>query len=67
MLILNLEILYQSALTVYNYEQSTLFLENYTIDVLRNYAPVDGVDITCSPLTWNANDIVSKLEPSNTR
>jgi hypothetical protein len=53
--------LYQSALTLYNYEQSTLFLENYTIDVLRNYAPVDGVELTCSPLTWNANDVVSNL------
>jgi hypothetical protein len=53
--------LYQSALTVYNYEQSTFFLENYTIDVLRNYAPVDGVQLTCSPLTWNANDIVTNL------
>jgi hypothetical protein len=53
--------LYQSALTLYNYEQSTLFLENYTVDVLRNYAPVDGVTFTCSPLTWNANDIVANL------
>ena len=53
--------LYQSALTLYNYEQSTLFLENYTVDVLRNYAPVDGVQLTCSPLTWSATDIVANL------
>jgi hypothetical protein len=53
--------LYSSAKTVYNYEQTSLFLENYTIDVLRNYAPVDGVEISCSPMTWNAYDIVANL------
>jgi hypothetical protein len=53
--------LYTSAKTVYDYEQKSLFLENYTIDVLRNYAPVDGVEISCSPLTWNANDVVANL------
>jgi len=53
--------LYKSALILYNYEQTNYFLENYTVDVLRNYAPVDGVQFTCSPLTWNANDIVANL------
>ncbi|MFZ1970574.1 MAG: hypothetical protein WAU65_00085 [Candidatus Nanoarchaeia archaeon] len=53
--------LYQTALTVYNYEQQSLFLENYTIDVLRNYAPVDGVDISCSPRIWDAGGIVENL------
>jgi len=53
--------LYASAKTVYDYEQKSLFLENYTIDVLRNYAPVDGVEISCSPLTWDANDVVANL------
>lgn len=56
-----LENLYQNALTVYNYEQQNLFLENYTIDILRNYAPVDGVDISCSPKIWNANEVVANL------
>ncbi len=53
--------LYKSALTVYNYEQTNLFLENYTVDVLRNYAPVDGIQISCAPLTWNARTVVSNL------
>ena len=59
--------LYQSALTLYNYEQSTFFLENYTVDVLRNYAPVDGVQLTCSPLTWRCNGYCCKLESGNSR
>lgn len=36
-------------------------MENYTIDVLRNYAPVDGVDISCSPEIWDGGQIVENL------
>lgn len=53
--------LYDSAKEVYKYEQDTLFLENYAIDILRLYAPVDGVELSCSPLTWNAEDIFDDL------
>jgi hypothetical protein len=54
--------LYQSAKEVYEYEQETLFLEDYAIDILRLYAPVDGVELTCGPLTWTAQDVLSKLQ-----
>lgn len=54
--------LYQSALDVYDYEQSNLFLEDYGLDVLRLYAPVDGVELTCSPVTWNAENVFNDLE-----
>ena len=54
--------LYESAKKIYDYEQETLFLENYGIDVLRLYAPVDGVELTCSPLIWNANDVFEELK-----
>ncbi len=54
--------LYEDAKTVYNKEQEELFLENYGVDILRLYAPVDGVEITCSPLTWNAEKIFDGLE-----
>lgn len=53
--------LYQSAETVYNYEQQNLFLENYTIDTMRNYAPVDGVELSCAPTVWDANQVVANL------
>jgi hypothetical protein len=53
--------LYDSAAAVYEYEQENLFLENYAIDVLRLYAPVDGVEMTCSPLVWNADEIFDEL------
>jgi hypothetical protein len=58
----NLGSLYDSARKVYDYEQSNLFLENYAVDTLRLYAPVDGVEITCSPKVWNADSIFSQLK-----
>jgi hypothetical protein len=54
--------LYDSARSVYDYEQSTLFLETYGIDTLRLYAPVDGVELTCSPKIWNADTIFENLK-----
>lgn len=54
--------LYSSAKKVYDEEQKSLFLENYSVDTLRLYAPVDGVEISCSPLIWNANDVFDDLQ-----
>ncbi len=54
--------LYDSARIVYDKEQKELFLENYGIDTLRLYAPVDGVKLTCSPETWNADAIFNSLQ-----
>jgi len=54
--------LYNSARKIYDYEQDNLFLEEYGVDTLRLYAPVDGVELTCAPLTWTANDVFSKIE-----
>ena len=58
----NLGSLYNSAREIYEYEQETLFLENYAVDTLRLYAPVDGVELTCSPLIWNANEVFNELQ-----
>src|SRR3989344_1357168 len=58
----NLGNLYNSAKSVYEYEQKNLFLEKYAIDNLRLYAPVDGVELSCSPLHWNADDVFSELQ-----
>jgi hypothetical protein len=54
--------LYDSAKVVYEEEQDELFLEKYGVDVLRLYAPVDGVEITCSPLVWDAEEVFSGLQ-----
>ncbi|MFH1787283.1 MAG: hypothetical protein ABH811_00610 [archaeon] len=54
--------LYDSAIKIYEKEQEELFLENYAVDILRLYAPVDGVELTCSPKIWNAEEIFDGLE-----
>ena len=54
--------LYNSAKKVYDEEQSSLFLEERAVDTLRLYAPVDGVEISCSPLVWNANEVFDDLQ-----
>jgi len=53
--------LYDSALKVYEEEQDELFLEEYAIDTLRLYAPVDGVELSCSPEIWNAEEVFDDL------
>ena len=58
----NLGNLYDAAKSVYEDEQKNLFLEKYAVDNLRSYAPVDGVEISCSPLHWNADEVFAELE-----
>jgi len=54
--------LYNSAISIYNKERDSLFLENYALDVLQSYAPVDGVEIQCSPKIWKTNEVVSEIK-----
>ncbi len=54
--------LYNDAVKFYNLENQDMFLENYSVDILRTYAPVDGFVLSCSPQTWNANQIFSTLK-----
>ncbi len=53
---------YNLALQIYNKEKNDAFLENYSVDVLRLYAPVDGVAIGCSPQVWKTPDVISQLK-----
>jgi len=48
---------YGLAREVYEYEKSSVFLEKYAIDVMRLYAPVDGIEIGCSPKVFIDADI----------
>ena len=58
----NLGNLYDSAMKVYEQEKEILFLEKYGVDALRLYAPVDGVELSCAPLVWNAEEIFEELK-----
>ena len=53
--------LYDSAKEIYDSEQKNLFLEDYAVDTLRLYAPVDGVEVTCSPKTWVTEEVFDEL------
>lgn len=48
---------YKLALDVYNFEKSTMFLEEYALDVLKLNVPVTGVDVSCSPRIF-VDDII---------
>ncbi len=52
---------YRMAQEIYQKEKEDSFLENYTIDTLRLYAPVDGVELSCSPKIWKTQEIVNDL------
>ena len=49
--------LYDTALEFYERQSEEALLENYSLDVMYNYAPVTGSEISCSPLIWNPNEI----------
>ena len=58
----NLGKLYKTATDIYSKQKSEAFLENYSVDVLRNYAPVDGVEIGCSGKIWKTREVVDELK-----
>ena len=57
----NLGKFYEIAEKIYEKNKDEMFLENYGIDVLRLYAPVDGSEIGCSPKIWQADNVKDEL------
>jgi len=53
---------YDYAVKLYNYEKKSMFLEKYAIDVMRLYAPVDGVEISCAPKIFNKPQISQDIQ-----
>ncbi len=53
---------YNLAREIYQKEKQDAFLENYTVDVLRLYAHVDGVEISCSPQIWQTRNVVDDIQ-----
>jgi len=52
---------YNIARKIYEKQKSERLLDNYGLDNLHTYAPVDGVEISCAPKIWNPKDVVSNL------
>jgi len=57
----NLGKLYDNAVDLYQQEQSNIILEKYGVDILRLYAPVEGIEFTCSPKIWGADKVFEEL------
>lgn len=54
--------LYDEARKIYDKELEESFLENYGVDVLRLNAPVDGVEVSCSPKIWKTGEVADGLK-----
>ena len=52
---------YDMAVSVYDSEKSDMFLEKYALDVMRLYAPVDGVELSCAPKFFIDSEIRENL------
>lgn len=48
---------YRIASEIYSKERTEGFLENYSVDVLHLYAPVDGVELSCGPKIWKSREV----------
>ncbi|MBT4135421.1 hypothetical protein HOD75_02600 [archaeon] len=57
----NLGGFYELAEKIFLNNKESMFLENYGLDVLRLYAPVDGSEIGCSPKIWSVDEIQENL------
>ena len=53
---------YGIATKIYEKEKSDAIFDNYGVDVLRLYAPVDGVEISCSGKIWKTAEVLDYLK-----
>lgn len=53
--------MHSQAREIYSEELSKTFLEDYALDALRLYAPVDGVEISCASKVWAPEKVFSDL------
>ncbi len=54
--------LFSTALAIYNKQKADAVFDNYTADILRAYAPVDGVEISCSGKIWKTQEVISEIK-----
>ncbi len=53
---------YDLAIKIYEKERTEAVLDSYGEDVLRLYAPVDGVELSCSGKIWKTRDVVEEIK-----
>ena len=52
---------YNLAKEIYDAERKDAVFEQYAVDVLRLYAPVDGVELSCSGKVWKTQEVMGEL------
>ncbi|MCS7134434.1 MAG: hypothetical protein NZ889_01070 [Candidatus Pacearchaeota archaeon] len=58
----NLNKLYHDALKIFEAENSTFFLENYSIDILNLYAPTTRIELECTPKAWTKDKVFDDIK-----
>jgi hypothetical protein len=58
----NLGGFFDLAVGIYNKQVEEAFFEDYAVDTLYNYAPVDGVEIQCEPEIWLTRNVFDDLK-----
>ena len=53
---------YEIAREIYDKQKNEAFLENYSVDVLRLYAPVDGVEASCNSKVWKSREVSEQIK-----
>jgi hypothetical protein len=53
---------YSLAREIYGFQKDEAIFERYGTDVLRLYAPVDGVEIQCAPKIWSTQEVVNEFK-----
>lgn len=51
-----------AARTFYTQQQQNSYFDNYAADILRLYAPVDGVSVQCAPEIWKTREVFEGLQ-----
>ncbi|MBS3089097.1 hypothetical protein J4402_04995 [Candidatus Pacearchaeota archaeon] len=53
---------YSLAREIYDTQKEKALFEQYGTDVLRLYAPVDGVEIQCAPKVWSTQEVIGEIK-----
>ncbi len=52
---------FELAKRIYKKQKEEMIFEQYAVDVLRLYAPVDGVEQSCAPKVWNTQSVMRDI------
>ncbi len=52
---------FELAKRIYEKQKNDMLFEQYAVDVLRLYAPVDGVEQSCAPKVWNTQSVIHDI------